>query len=250
MIQGTQEWLSWRSKGIGASDSPILLGLSKRTPYELWLEKTGRAEAHSIPTFAKAKGGEIEAQLRARYSLDTGLNFEPACAEHDEFPWLTASYDGIALQDGKLRAIEIKFVGKEIYDAFTEENKAEWANLLKKLKPMHVVQCQHQIMVMDLEYVDYLMSIDGREYKKVRIYPDAKTQRQIFDICEAFYKCLHDDVAPELTEEDWWPATPEIEKMMLEQDREGLKKMPHKKMIGSKFKAQIDKRGALRLTKI
>lgn len=237
MDQNTQEWLSWRSKGIGASDSPILLGLSKRTPYELWLEKTGRAQAHGIPTFAKAKGGEIEAQLRARYSLETGINFQPACAEHDEFKYLTASYDGIGLEGDKLRAIEIKFVGAEIY------NKGE-------VKEAHKIQCQHQMMVMDLDYVDYLMSVDGREYKCIRLFPDPKAWRQIFDACETFYRCLKEDIAPALTEQDWWPATPEIEAMMEAGDREGLRGMPHKKMIGSKWKAQIDKRGGLRLTKI
>lgn len=238
MFQNTQEWLSWRTKGIGASDSPILLGLSKRTPYELWLEKTGRAEQHGIPTFAKAKGGEIEAQLRARYSLDVGLQFEPACASHDEYPFLLASYDGVAYEDGKLRAIEIKFVGAEYYAQ-------------EQIKEAHRIQCQHQIMVMDLEYVDYLYSVDGVAYKRLRILPDYKAWSEIFTAAYIFNEYLVRDVAPPLTEQDWWPATEELDKLLLEGDRDQIKAaMTHPRVIGSKHKAQIDKRGALRLCEI
>ncbi len=37
------EWLIERRKGIGGSDASIILGLNKwKTPFELWLDKTGQ----------------------------------------------------------------------------------------------------------------------------------------------------------------------------------------------------------------
>ncbi len=38
-----QEWLEDRKKGIGGSDVGQFLGLNKwKSPYQLWLEKTGQ----------------------------------------------------------------------------------------------------------------------------------------------------------------------------------------------------------------
>ncbi|HFC9341278.1 TPA: YqaJ viral recombinase family protein, partial [Enterococcus hirae] len=40
-----QEWLEDRKKGIGGSDVATVLGLNKyKSPYQLWLEKTGQIE--------------------------------------------------------------------------------------------------------------------------------------------------------------------------------------------------------------
>ena len=40
-----QEWLQARKLGIGGSDVAAILGLSKyKSPYQLWLDKTSRAE--------------------------------------------------------------------------------------------------------------------------------------------------------------------------------------------------------------
>ena len=41
--QRSEEWLQWRSKGVTASDIPIILGLSPyKTRWQLWAEKVGR----------------------------------------------------------------------------------------------------------------------------------------------------------------------------------------------------------------
>lgn len=38
-------WLKSRKAGVGGSDMSTILGLNSfKTPYELWLEKTGRVE--------------------------------------------------------------------------------------------------------------------------------------------------------------------------------------------------------------
>lgn len=45
----TAENIENRKKGIGASECAIVLGLCKyKSPYELWLEKTGRKEPEDI----------------------------------------------------------------------------------------------------------------------------------------------------------------------------------------------------------
>jgi predicted phage-related endonuclease len=43
------EWLCYRTQSIGASDAAAALGLSRcKTPYDLYLEKTGEAEPDDL----------------------------------------------------------------------------------------------------------------------------------------------------------------------------------------------------------
>lgn len=38
-----EEWLKWRTKGIGGSEVSVIAGLNKfRSVFQLWLEKTGQ----------------------------------------------------------------------------------------------------------------------------------------------------------------------------------------------------------------
>lgn len=38
-----EEWLKWRTKGIGGSDVSVIAGMNKfRSVFQLWLEKTGQ----------------------------------------------------------------------------------------------------------------------------------------------------------------------------------------------------------------
>lgn len=40
-----EEWLKWRSTGLGGSDVATICGLNKyKSPLQLWLEKTGQVE--------------------------------------------------------------------------------------------------------------------------------------------------------------------------------------------------------------
>lgn len=43
LLQNTQEWEKFRLQKIGASDAPIIMGVSPwKTPFQLWLEKQGK----------------------------------------------------------------------------------------------------------------------------------------------------------------------------------------------------------------
>lgn len=108
-------WLESRGQGVGGSDMGSILGLnSYKTPYALWLEKTGRVEAEDISgKWAVVKGNALESELRKRFR-----------AQHPELlvtdgtdkqfisrgkPYLRASLDGILQkEDGRLGILEIK----------------------------------------------------------------------------------------------------------------------------------------------
>lgn len=62
-------WLKSRKAGVGGSDMSTILGLNSfKTPYELWLEKTGRVEPEDISDkWAIVKGNALENELRKRF---------------------------------------------------------------------------------------------------------------------------------------------------------------------------------------
>lgn len=63
-----QAWLAFRAKGVGGSDMGTILGLNPySTPYDLWLEKTGRQQPEDISgKWAIVKGNALEVELRRR----------------------------------------------------------------------------------------------------------------------------------------------------------------------------------------
>lgn len=67
------EWLQERAKGIGGSDAGIILGVNKfRTPFELWLEKTGQVEPQETDNEAIYWGNQMENVVAKEFEKRTG----------------------------------------------------------------------------------------------------------------------------------------------------------------------------------
>lgn len=190
MDQQTQAWLDWRKKGIGASESAQIL---ERSPYgsrlDLWLLKTGRVPEGDFSTYANAKGGDTEHNLRSRHSIFKKRDFQPRLAEHDEFPFILASLD--AYDEIHKEGCEIKFVSKEKFDNdFISDH--------------HMIQMQHQMLVVGVPEWEYLMSCDnGSTYKAIVVQADKKLQKLILKKCIQFQKYVTDDKRPPLGPNDY-----------------------------------------------
>jgi putative phage-type endonuclease len=107
LTQGSPEWHEWRLGGFGGSDANVLMGVSPyATVADLIIEKvTGLGR--EVNRFATAYGHKHEPDAREMYCLDQQIGLhecEPCCAEHDEFPWMRASFDGLR-QD---RTVQVK----------------------------------------------------------------------------------------------------------------------------------------------
>ena len=77
--QGSPEWLAHRAKYRNASETPVVLGVSPwQTPYQLWLEKKGRAERPV--TFPMQRGKELEAAARGGLRVADRARDAAACA--------------------------------------------------------------------------------------------------------------------------------------------------------------------------
>ncbi len=105
--QGGDAWHAWRAKGLGASDAPIVMGVSPwKTPYQLWLNKTGQVKDRFVGNAATEWGNKCEPVIRRKLEGKTGLKFPPETFANGIF---LASMDGWSKQ--KKQGAEMKFVG-------------------------------------------------------------------------------------------------------------------------------------------
>lgn len=137
MEQNTLEWLEHRKNYVGASDAPIIMGLSPwKTPYQLYEEKISNEVDMSPPSASAERGKMMEPIARSEYEKYTGISVSPAMVYHPEILYMSASLDGIS--EDKKRAVEIKNV------------KAEYHDLAKngKVPEIYYPQLQHQLAIL------------------------------------------------------------------------------------------------------
>lgn len=99
------DWLNLRRQGLGGSDAAATLGLSRWTsPYELWLDKTGRQfdDENDGASLAARTGHALEQHVIAeaeRHMPEIHVDRAPYMLKHPEHPNLLADVDGIASSD-------------------------------------------------------------------------------------------------------------------------------------------------------
>lgn len=183
--QERTEWLGWRKKGIGSSDSAILWNKSPyKNRYDLFLDKTSTEEPKESGNFATQRGQELEPIIRKRWatiaSLDLGIDSDwPALNVDQGNKVMRCSLDGYALTgDGQIIA-EFKFQGKEAH-----------LNIAKGIIPDHYsIQVQHQLLVTGAKkayLVSYNDELDTVLY--LEILPDQTFHNEHIRKCKAFWK--------------------------------------------------------------
>lgn len=184
IAQNTPEWLEYRKNGLGASDAPVIAGVSPwMTPLQLWQEKTGTAPERE-PNEWMARGIAMEPIARAAYEAETGNVVEPALAVHPQHDWLRASLDGLSF-DGDL-VIEIKCPGR------SKHNEAKEGHIPDVYWP----QLQHQLMLAGATHLHY-WSFDGEEGVLIPVEPDSQYQEWLLAKEREFWQHVIDKTPPE-----------------------------------------------------
>lgn len=196
--QNSREWVAWRGKGLGASDAPTVMGVSPwTTPFELWTYKTGLCtppEPHPAAVAAMRRGHELEPAARELFVKQAGLapgSFPSVSGEHDEYPYIRASFDGLSANEDML--LEIKCPGKE------DHGKA----LKGKVPDKYYPQLQQQFFVSGVESGWYF-SWDGKSDTGVAIevFPDEIYMHKLKDALIAFWSRVQMQMPPETTKSD------------------------------------------------
>ncbi len=192
-VQGSPEWLEMRKSKIGASDSPIILGVSpypNRTALALWKEKTGRCEPPHINQ-AMQRGHDLEPMIRDRYEQQIDDSFLPSVVTHPEHDYLIASLDGLNFNGDKL--LEIKCCNKEVF------NQAKNGVVV----PHYYTQIQHQLSCVPQATECHYVCYHSGDMASVIVYPDHDHQQRLLEAAKEFYQCMVDDVPPAHSEHDY-----------------------------------------------
>jgi putative phage-type endonuclease len=94
-----EDWLKWRNKGIGGSDTSVICGLNPyKSQVELWMEKTGRIDPKEAGE-AAYWGTLIEPLIRNEFNIRSGLEvgLELSILQHPIYPFMLANVDGIVI---------------------------------------------------------------------------------------------------------------------------------------------------------
>lgn len=146
-----EEWLQWRHNGIGSSDVPVIMGVSRYKTYdELLSEKIKPSAIEDTSNgYIKDRGNRIELVVRKLYEEHMGIDFPPMSVESVHTPYLKATLDGV--DDGMNLICEIKLLSSQNPDKVNIESEgykkwlaAKWGKVIPE---DYYPQIQHQLAI-------------------------------------------------------------------------------------------------------
>lgn len=171
-------WLAARNKGIGGSDAGIIMGSNPwKSPYQLWLEKTGQVEPEDISQKDAVYWGTVlEPLVAKRFSEITGKKVERCgTLQNNEAPWMLANIDRLVL--GESAGLEIKTT-----NAF---RSAEWDG--DRLPDSYYWQCQHYMMTTGLPLWYIAVLIGGQDFRWKEIPRNEEDIKELYLREEEFW---------------------------------------------------------------
>lgn len=136
---GREEWLKWRTKGIGGSDASVIAGVNPyRSVFQLWLEKTGQTEPEEKETDFTHFGTVLEPVVKKEFTRITGLKVraKKALLQSEKYPFMLADLDGVVYEGGEMCIFEAKTAS-----AYKQEI---WENGVPE---EYILQVQHYMAV-------------------------------------------------------------------------------------------------------
>lgn len=193
MEQGSVEWHNLRNRSIGASDSPVILGVSPwNTPYSLFLQKQGKILQKDNPNMAR--GRLLEEEARQLYIKMTGVFVSPDVRFSNVYDWMICSLDGISKDNSTM--VEIKTANR------LDHSNAEMGIIPEKYMP----QLQHQMFVCELDRMHYF-SFNGQAGVIVEVFRDDAFIEKMIEKEKAFYQCMVTNTPPPLCDRDYVEKT-------------------------------------------
>jgi len=182
-----KEWHDERRKGLGGSDAAPACGLSPwKTPYQLWLEKTGQTEGPQQDNDAMFWGRTLEPVIRQRYADVTGRTviIPNEIIRHPKIDWMLANLDGLA----ENRVVEIK----------TARSPIGWGEPgSNEIPEIYMLQVQHYLTVTKLSLADVAVLIGGSDFRLYEIEADHELQELLIEKEAAFWKMVQDMIPPD-----------------------------------------------------
>ncbi|MGP4041927.1 YqaJ viral recombinase family nuclease [Gracilibacillus sp. D59] len=166
-----EEWLSERTKGIGGSDAATVLGLNKyKTPFELWLEKTGQSDVQEPEAEAAYFGNVLEDLVAKEFERRSGkkVRRNNFMMQHPDHDFILANIDRKIVSEQAL--LECKTAS-----AFLQK---DWEN--DEIPESYLVQIQHYLGVTGYEKAYVAVLIGGQRFVWKEIERDDELIQMIF----------------------------------------------------------------------
>ena len=196
--EGRDKWLEARKLGIGASDMPVILGLSPwRSILELHSEKVGTTEADDLSDNEFIKwGNRLELPILQAYAEETGRPANPSghLIRSIEHPWAQCTLDGITgADDHPLEGTGFQY-GWPLQIKNTSAFKADdWADGPPE---QYVVQEHHEMLVTGAQKATIACLLGGNKLVWADIDRDEALIKKIIHHGEAFWRRVLDNDPP------------------------------------------------------
>lgn len=164
-----QEWLQDRLTGIGGSDVATILGLNKwKSPYQLWLEKTGQIELSHEESEAAYFGTQLEEFVAKEFERQSGkkVRRRNQVFEHPLHPFLRANIDREVV--GEKAILECKTASAYLLK--------EWSG--DEIPMSYICQVQHYMNVLNREFAYIAVLIGGQKF----VWKKIERDQELIDI--------------------------------------------------------------------
>jgi putative phage-type endonuclease len=194
LVVGSPEWLAERRTGLGGTDLPKILGVSRfGGPMDVFMEKQGLT-APLIQTEAMEWGNLLEDPVARKYAAKTGRKVRHAAdfLRHPDFPFLYANLDRWSDKPGTpRRVLEVKTSGEFAAKDFGEEGTDQ-------VPPDYLLQAMHYLSVTGKDIADLAVLIGGQKHRIYTIERDDELIRGMLEVAEKFWRDTEQGIPPEI----------------------------------------------------
>ncbi|MGX6994054.1 endonuclease [Vagococcus penaei] len=163
------QWLEDRRKGIGGSDVATILGLNKwKSPFQLWLDKTGQIDIEFSESEPAYWGNVLEEVVAKEFRERTGkrVRRRNQVFVHDQYPFLRANIDRDVV--GENAILECKTANAYL--------AKDWEG--DEIPLAYICQVQHYMNVLNRDYAYIAVLIGGQKF----IWKKIERDQELIDI--------------------------------------------------------------------
>lgn len=179
-----------RKLGIGGSDMPIIMGLSNyKTPYQLYLEKTGQVESSDEESEYQYWGHQLEGLVRDEFAKRNNVSVEtPETIVHPFHDFLRANVDGIIPAWNAV--LEVKCSSSFMANLWGEDGS--------DVIPMqYLVQVAHYCAVTNSDAAYIAVLIGGNDYREFKYTRDRDLEEHVIHAAQTFWNCVKTNTPPD-----------------------------------------------------
>ena len=182
-----EKWLEARAIGIGGSDAAVIMGMNQyKSPYQLWLEKTGQTEAPDLSGNQYVYWGtKNEANIADWFQEETGKKVKRlGTLRSKEYPFILANVDRTVVSENA--GLEIKTAGVRQYRKWKDD----------EIPDAYYCQCLHYMAVTGADYWYIAVLLGGNEAKWKRIERNEEDIQHLIMAETDFWKLVETKTPP------------------------------------------------------